>query len=61
MRVPETIELDDGEDSLSEDQRRALDEAISVGLREAAAGEGVPAAQVLASLRARSYRKTPLR
>jgi len=45
--------IDDEGDELDAQQRRALDEAIAAGFDEAERGLAVPAADVLARLRAR--------
>ena len=45
--------LDDDEDALDDEQRRALDAAISESLQQAASGQVKPAADVLTRLRAR--------
>ncbi len=44
------------DDALDEEDRRRLDAAIERGLADARAGRTVPAAQVLAALRARKAR-----
>ena len=59
-RLPEgtVVELviDDQGDELDEQQRQALDEAMSAGFREAERGLVAPAGDVLARLRARRDR-----
>lgn len=48
----ELIAMPVGDDDLDEDDRRALDEAIDEGDAEFERGLGIPAAQVLAEIRA---------
>ena len=45
--------LDDGGDDLDEEQRRALHAAIDASRRQIRDGEGVPAHDVISSLRSR--------
>lgn len=45
--------IDDEGDDLDDDQRRALNAAIAVGLEQAARGEMAPASAILARLRGR--------
>ena len=45
--------IDDEGDDLDERDREALNRAISIGVQQAAAGELIPAKDVLARLRAR--------